>query len=294
MFSPTGQLVRTIGREGSGPGEFRYPVRIWLSRDTLLVIDLDRASYFDTTGLFIRSEPAVAAVPRGQFEDGSLLFVVFAAGEAVFDLGYSRTRQAIVRGSLDRSLADTIAVVSGDEVYRLSVSGGGVASYPAPIGHARLVSIHGSSVFTGDGSVFEVRQLDQQGTLLRIMRRPGEAPPVSRSTVREFEQARLESAQTDRQRQRLNQLFFEWEYPATQPLYDQLFVDHGANVWVRHFAIMQEEAARWTVFDRSGRWLGELLLPSRLIIKDIGEDYVIGVWEDEMGVESVRIYSITK
>ena len=53
VFEPSGEFVRSIGREGRGPGEFGYPEHLQiLSGDTLVVWDymLGPVAYFDPSG----------------------------------------------------------------------------------------------------------------------------------------------------------------------------------------------------------------------------------------------------
>lgn len=49
VFTPEGDLVRRIGREGDGPGEFRSPGTVGWHGDTLWVIDAvsQRITWFD-------------------------------------------------------------------------------------------------------------------------------------------------------------------------------------------------------------------------------------------------------
>jgi hypothetical protein len=294
VYSSTGQHLRTIGREGGGPGEFRVPLNLWHVADTLLVVDLDRASFFDAAGNFVRTASFGTTAPRHLFEDGRFLRVGFAAGQNTFELAYSRPRMAIIRSSLDFSVTDTVAELGGSELYRISPDGRGISSYPAPFGRQRMVSVHGNSILTGDGSTFEVRQLDADGRLVRIMRRPGAPAAVDAASIRAFEQAMLETTVSDLQRQRWNQLFREWNYPDSQPVYDQLLASTAGDVWVRHFAIGQQPTARWSVFDPAGRWLGEVTTPGDLVVMELGEDHVVGLWMDDFGVEYVRVYTIDR
>ncbi len=56
FYGPEGTHQRSVGREGEGPGEFRFPTRLRkVSEDTLLVWDqgLQRISLFDTSGVFL-------------------------------------------------------------------------------------------------------------------------------------------------------------------------------------------------------------------------------------------------
>jgi hypothetical protein len=48
------------------------------------------------------------------------------------------------------------------------------------------------------------------------------------------------------------------------------------------------------VFDPDGRMLGQVVLPSGLDVKQIGDDFVLAVWRDEYEVEHVRMYELRK
>lgn len=295
IYSPSGEHIRTIGREGSGPGEFRYPRDVWIiDADSLVVVDLDRASIFDSTGTFVRTEPFGVVHPRGRFEDGTYLRVVFAAGQDVFALGYSRPRVALLRTSLDGASTDTILDLPGDETYRISPDGSFIASYVAPFGLRRSIALYRNDIYTGDGAALEVAHYHHSGTLSRIMRGSANALRVDSDTIAAFEQATLNAAGNEVQRGRFHQLFREWTYPSVQPVYDQLLVDQVSNVWVRAFAVTAPDPSQWTVFDSSGRWLGHVSIPRQLLVKEIGDTYVLGLWTDTLGVEYVRLYTLHK
>jgi hypothetical protein len=296
VYSSTGQHIRTIGREGQGPGEFRSPRNFWLlPGDSLLVVDLDRASVFDSAGQFIRSESFGMIDPQDRFDDGSYLRVVFAAGVDAYALGASRPRYAIVRATrMDGSDPDTLTELPGSDTYRISPDGNNIAAYSPPFGRRRMVMVHESSIYTGDGSDFEVWELDTRGAPVRIMRRVAEAEPVTSDAIQAAEQAMLERAQYEVQRQRLWQLFREWKHPPTQPFFDEIVIDLDGNVWTRLFQAAPHETRQWTVFDADGSWLGEVEMPAELIVKQIGRDYVLGLWRDTLNVEYVRVHSLEK
>ena len=43
-----------------------------------------------------------------------------------------------------------------------------------------------------------------------------------------------------------------------------------------------------------GRWLGDIETPPNGRVWDIGNDYVLGVWQDELDVQQVRMYRLVK
>ena len=60
---------------------------------------------------------------------------------------------------------------------------------------------------------------------------------------------------------------------------------------------------RFSVFRTDGAWLGYVEIPEGLPqlrvsydmqSMEIGSDYVLGVWVDDLGVEQVRLYRIEK
>lgn len=56
VFSGDGSHIRSIGRRGQGPGEFQTPFYIALTPDgDLMVGGMDRQSFFNRTGIFLRS-----------------------------------------------------------------------------------------------------------------------------------------------------------------------------------------------------------------------------------------------
>jgi hypothetical protein len=44
----------------------------------------------------------------------------------------------------------------------------------------------------------------------------------------------------------------------------------------------------------SGRILARVQMPSKFRVQEIGEDYVLGVWRDDLDVESVRVYGLRR
>ena len=50
----------------------------------------------------------------------------------------------------------------------------------------------------------------------------------------------------------------------------------------------------WTVFDARGRFLGDVTMPAGFTPFEIGADYVLGRWMDDLDVEYVHVYALDK
>jgi len=55
-----------------------------------------------------------------------------------------------------------------------------------------------------------------------------------------------------------------------------------------------DELTHFQVFDPSGRWLGGLELPVGGQVTEIGSDYLLGIWTDDLEIQSIRMYGLNK
>lgn len=65
-------------------------------------------------------------------------------------------------------------------------------------------------------------------------------------------------------------------------------------LWVEEYTRPGEEIPIWLFLDPVGALVGRLSLPVRLSPLEIGPDYLLGVGRDELGVESVRLYRLSR
>jgi hypothetical protein len=86
----------------------------------------------------------------------------------------------------------------------------------------------------------------------------------------------------------------EIELPATKPAYTRILVDAQDNVWVAEYPEDEGDRSWWNVFDPEGHWLGTVGTPYGGYIYQIGEDFPLGLWVDELDVEQVRLYRVIR
>jgi hypothetical protein len=99
------------------------------------------------------------------------------------------------------------------------------------------------------------------------------------------------------------------DFPEGFPLFQDLEVDAAGNVWVLRYEPPWSEAPyHWDVFDPEGKRLAEASVPFGLLgpsfrtrtesmfgpLKEIGENYLLLVKKNELGVEQVMKYGLLK
>ncbi|MCH7562778.1 MAG: hypothetical protein IH968_03035 [Gemmatimonadetes bacterium] len=80
--------------------------------------------------------------------------------------------------------------------------------------------------------------------------------------------------------------------PETFPAYADLQTDALGNVWAQDFLAPGEDTPRWTIFSPDGHVLGRIGTPPHTRVLEIGTDYLLTRYVDEMDVEFVRLYAL--
>ncbi len=109
-----------------------------------------------------------------------------------------------------------------------------------------------------------------------------------------MKEERLENTDNESWRQRLEHMLNEMPFPETMPAHAGILVDEAGNLWVGEYRRPGDDQPRWNVFDPEGHWLGTVDTPPRFAIDQIGDDFVLGRYRDELDVEYVRLYKLIK
>ena len=82
-----------------------------------------------------------------------------------------------------------------------------------------------------------------------------------------------------------------------------IHVDATGHLWLQPYYVAGAEPPPFEIHAPDGFWLGSLSVPpglQRAFVQyqapymEIGEDYMLGVWTDELDVQYVRMYRINK
>ena len=143
----------------------------------------------------------------------------------------------------------------------------------------------------------EILEYDNSGSLRRIIRlaEPGVAPsPEDLDKLVEFQLHHLEMPDTTRSRllEVRRRLYEEMPLPKTMPVFSRLLVDDAGWLWAELHRFDVRQPRRWLVFGPNGEGLGSVDMPPDLEVWQIGQDFVLGVWQDEFGVDHVRRHAV--
>jgi len=87
----------------------------------------------------------------------------------------------------------------------------------------------------------------------------------------------------------------ETKFPLTLPAHaNRMYADALGHLWLQEYRVGTVDPFRWSVFDPNGFWLGVVETPAAFTVNEIGEDYVLGIWQDSLDVQHVRMYGLSK
>ncbi len=304
FFDRTGRHVRTVGREGGGPGEFKAVGSLGVLGDSLVVGDYNnrRVSVFAPDGKLVRAVPLDAGgsedftFPVGYLGDGSVLLSSGGTFDRGSRSGVSRDSVRYLRLAPSGGAPREVGRFVGSEMFVQSADGAIMAG-PRAFGRSAEIAVVPDGFFYGSSDTYQVGRYDASGTLLRLVRRPQATRAVTPADIERYREARLKQAaevRGGRFREMQEKSLAAMSYPETMPAYGRIQADRAGNLWVSEFQVTPEDPGKWTVFDPEGRMLGTVSTPARFRVLDIGEDYVLGVWKDDLDVDHVRMFALEK
>lgn len=307
FFDSSGAWQRTVGRKGSGPGEFDMIGALYpLGPDSLAVYDINRRriSVFGADGSLIR-ELTLSSAPEDGFPfmigvlDGSLLVQTQGFSQS-WQNGPRRDTVPVLRYPRWSPPALPLGRFPGSDTYMLVQrnSGGQIAtttSTSLPFGRVLTLRTAGDRLHVGTGDRDEIASYDSAGKLTRLVRWTQPLVPVTDADIAAIKREMLEGFRpgAEARRDRVKGILEAMTFPSTKPAYDSFVVGDEGSLWVERYSQPASHLpARYDVFDGSGQWLGHVTFPARFALSHAGPGYALGVWRDRDDVERVRLYHL--
>jgi hypothetical protein len=303
VLTVEGDLLASMGGRGEGPGQFRYLASVSvLPGDSVVVFDSStrQAWIFDASGTPVRSFLPEPERDPFAFEEllatGSGPFVLLRRAQVQpgVEAGTHRiSAPSFLLGPEGRQLAEL-----GPFQGRMMISGtffGSLLFSPELVAAAL-----GDEVVIGVGDDEELRMFGPEGRLSRIVRWPGKDRTLEPELVEEIVTRANELSPEPAPQPIVDQLL-QLPFPEEYPPYGRLLVSDREEVWVGDYwvgdLILPEAPVpplEWTVFDSSGVWLASVTTPAGFKLHAVRGHRLLGIYRDELGVESIRIYSLER
>ena len=296
FYDADGTPHTAVGGDGEGPGQFRDVTSlVHYGVDSIAVMDrrLRRLTLLDDRGRLGRviTLPASMGVPISLVSASRRGFVLRSADVDAFDqrAGPTRLWEHVVILDESGAIVDTVAAAAGQETFVFELG-----DAQLPFAKKSHVAVRGDAVVIGDAErlQFRVYRIGTAGYSVVRMDGPDLSidPVLRREAQSEILQRRAPPQYPDLPRVVADAI------PVEKPAYDRLLIDSEGGVWLREFEADGEADGprRWFVFAADGRWNGFMRLPRELEPYQIDADFILGRWEEDTGLESVRLFALER
>jgi hypothetical protein len=285
VFDKKGQYLRTIGRKGQGPGEFRSPQNVFVNdkNGEVYVADFRSIKVFASNGNYLKTIPLES-----------------------FNRSYCISPNGIILGEIDKITFDENNIKETRKIFtslrlinNMDGSETAIASYPdqiskiiegrvAKFSHGYEHKFHmcaiGPQIFIyGFSSDYSLNIIDSTGKLLLKIQK--ESPVLS---ISKKEKDIVREEYRDSPIKNVNNIPF----PKHKPHFGKILAD-GDWIFVEHYKSPQEQSDVWSfdIFNTQGFYLYKLSFPLRPYLIKNGYVYLIKVLE-ERGDVLVKRYKI--
>lgn len=301
LFDSAGRWLRTVGRQGGGPGEFEALGFVFSDDAGTLVTYEPFAQRIqrwtdnaEITSLTLLTSPPgrPTAWVEGVAEGGGLVVRTSVPGAGpVTDISL-RNVVSVFLVPPDGGTWDSLFAYQGPTIIHRPGNPGwqlGPALFePQPVIRARR-----SHIIYAPGDRFEIEIRDAGGKLRRIVRRATEPRPITTAEFDRAFDARIEATS-----ERFRAEFAPWLRKAStgriRPPLSGAWITESGGLWATHGDPALGEPVRASVFDSTGRWLSDLTIPADVRILQADSDGMLGTIIDDDGFHHLRFYRIRR
>jgi hypothetical protein len=306
VYAADGTYERTVGTQGSGPGELRGAVDLLMGMgDTLLVPDPSnmRITCFGPDGSDIGSVPLrlEEGVPMGYGMTASGVFAEQLREYAWPGQPVPENREDVIRlRRTDGSIIDTVMTFPVGEMFG---AGGDSQEVHVFAPEWRWDLRDDLRLLLGTTDRFRIEVYSARGVLERVITKPFESKPITAADIQiwtDYLERSYSSVGWSEETVALN--LGRWHFAEVFPAFVWLASGREGSIWVNHalvpsdlteeeiasFNVWEDQVApEWDVFDSVGHYLGAVTLPRRFSARSFRGDKIYGVWRDDLDVQYV-------
>jgi hypothetical protein len=307
-YDPDGNYLRTIGSPGGGPGELA-PGAVFIFDDGaggLIIPDLGnrRVNRYDMdgepTGSFTIDLSAGVPMVWGVDPDGRLIAQI--RGMNVQGIASLEEGDLIVVFDTAGVVADTLAVLpKGQMLEGITEEQFSLVLFsPEPVWD---LGQDGSITYAMNDQ-YRILVNGPDGNLSRIITRDIPPKPVGESDKDAiFAALREQMSSLGLPAPQVEQFVQGVGFAENYPAFGLLFRGPEESIWVQRIRSAQDMAEgqeegfefdaqdigspEWEVFDSEGRYLGVVTLPDRFQPVNVKDNFLYGVWRDELDVQYI-------
>ena len=276
VFNRDGTLLRIIGRQGGGPGEYRSP---WIAARGGRVVVHDpaqsRTSVFDTSGTFLRDWTSFCCHQNEIAIDREFRVVVPAIMQSpTAAQSLSVRRIPYVRFAIDDGhVVDTIQIRAAGEERLWTVPRRGSDGKPGTGTTSVTIPFTPRQLFAWDPSGGYVSGWSATFRLFRSTRGTDSSQVVSQRASSRRIPDELRRAQADSAIASLTAMVGPQvagnavrlsDVPTDAPAFTRLLIDEQGNIWARQLVGAERGKTAFRVFAPNGTDLGEAILPAQV------------------------------
>lgn len=304
VLSPDGSVLRTMGREGQGPGEFGWVRRVQiLPGDSLMVYDQklgritvflphsDEVAYVTNLNLAGFSSPAgpdwVEKLPGQNAFLAAATPPFMPSDDPAGD--YRRTMTVRLFDDEGSLLRDSVLLLPGPQTGIVARRGRTSSIRQNPFGRPGLLRLGPQNrLYYGWGDSLAVRVYSLEGQQVGGFSLPHEAPAI---TGQDLENAVGSEASATTFRRPL-ETFVKEQASGKWPAFKQFVVDDRGRIWIG-LLTPAGQPTEWVAFTPSGDRICSTSLPENVELKLVRGNTAYGVATDEeTDVPRVVVYRV--
>lgn len=313
VFDASGRYLRSLGREGSGPGEFRYVTSLTtLPGDSLATFDgrLRRLSIWHPDRGFVRAMSIGGGSDESWPDDAwlwrdSLIVVRQLSITPLESVGPgSGVRRWPMRARLTLHDVSGRLLETSPEFEAMYSGLHATGDTRLPFSNRPFTALASDRVYFGSGSRFTLSYLDANFDWIGDLRWPRQHEALTPEEVRQVRAEAEALAATrmplERARARLATSFAPEILPKERPSIGRVLLALDGNLWIERFeavrlgSALQKAGDRWTVLASDGRPLARLALPANSRLEAVLESRAVLVLRDSLDLQTVAVRELVR